>query len=275
MPCAYAGTVYEKYLGVCHTQFDYPCGIKYCSQSFDYPCGIRWCKKWGVSYPCGVKTCTTSISYPCGFDYCSGSMPYPCVRTRAVDGWCYDFSSFRNDCRVAYERHKGCCGGVEYEWTSKCLGWVKAYTRGTVCFKEKPKEVGPCTEGGSLPPGGQRPGGPLDKNSVAPRGSGLLRASTYVRSKLGRCAPCILLSFTGTLGSWVAVVLLATWSHSASVVAILPAIGFTLLSAAHVAAMARSNASSAPCSCAQTRRTSDVVGVTLSQGVQSPGLRSA
>jgi hypothetical protein len=209
MPCGYPGDVYEKYLATCYWEFSYPCGIRYCNGSFNYPCGVRWCRKWGIPYPCGVRWCTATYSYPCGFNYCTGRLPYPCIKTRILKGVCFDFVSVHDDCKVLYEKHYGCCGGREYEWSDACLGWVGAWRPRTECFAEAPKDIGKCSEGNSIPYGGQAPGGSFDPGSVAPHSSDL-RSSSGLRyaairrfsSKLGRCRRCIRLTVVLTTLSW-------------------------------------------------------------------------
>lgn len=147
MACGEAVEVVETYWSICHAQFS-------------YPCGIRWCKKWGVPYPCGVR-------------WCSGKLPYPCRKSRAGVRYCFDFSVVHENCKVFRSKLYGCCNGTEYEWSAACFGWFDAYLpQKRVCLKSPPKELGPCREGYSLPPGGSIPGGPLEDGSVAPHPGG-------------------------------------------------------------------------------------------------------
>lgn len=255
MPCGYSGDVYEKYLATCYWEFSYPCGLRYCNGSFNYPCGVRWCRKWGIPYPCGVRWCTANYSYACGFTYCTGRMPYPCIKTRVLKGVCYDFVSVQDDCKVVYEKHYGCCGGREYEWSDGCLGWVEGWRPRTQCFAEAPEDIGECSEGNSIPFGGEAPGGSFDPGSVAPHPSGLtsstrssFKAVRRFASKLGRCRRCIRLSVTLTALSWVAFSVVG---------AALPlALAFSTLTFAHLVAWIARRAFGSqrrcPCGCEKT-----------------------
>ena len=187
MSCGQLESVQERIWSTCYWEFNYPCGIRWCffaipypcgvitcTSSISYPCGVRWCSKWGISYPCGIRWCSATISYPCGirwctlnipypcgFNYCAGRIPYPCRITVGTKKKCYDFSLVHENCKTVFSLNYGCCDGKEYRWTGKCLGWFDAYHRNKkVCFDDEPEEIGDCTEGNSIPPGGNLPPGP-------------------------------------------------------------------------------------------------------------------
>ena len=120
-------------------------------------CGFDWCSWHGFPYPCGNN-------------YCDVSIPYPCRKSRTVVKYCYDFSSFSNNCYGFYETHSGCCDGKEYDWSDGCFGYFTGvFQSGTRCFDEPLKDNGSCREGSSIPRGGTIPGGVLEPGSVSPR----------------------------------------------------------------------------------------------------------
>jgi hypothetical protein len=72
--------------------------------------------------------------------------------------YCYDFSVVHETCRVGQATNWGCQNGREYKWTAGCLGWFEAYHSGRrLCFKSRLTDAGACSEGNSLPRGGQVP----------------------------------------------------------------------------------------------------------------------
>jgi hypothetical protein len=177
-------------LAICHASIPYPCGIRWCQSSFSYPCGIEWCSSWGIPYPCGVEWCNGTISYPCGFDICYASVPYPCIRSVEVDGWCYEFWSIGETCYGFRKKVYGCCEGREYSWWAWCAGYFTDYAAlQSVCLTSKPKGTAGCNEGNSVPPGGEVPGGPLDPGRVAPGP----RRLEYYKQRWG-CAKCTVVS---------------------------------------------------------------------------------
>ena len=190
MPCGQLTKVNQSYLGICYWKIQYPC-FKWCTYKITYSCGIKWCGFW----PCGFKWCTSNITLPC-IKLCNGSIPYPCIKHRMVDKYCYDFSSIGLSCKVFVEFLYGCCGGKEYSWTNICLGWVSAFVTGRrVCFDSPLESIGSCRELYSIPAGGIIPGGPIDPGSVSIGGG--LSSSSSPLSKLGTCKTCIRSSFIG------------------------------------------------------------------------------
>lgn len=135
--------------------------LRWCTWNFSYWCGWTndWCRGWfGIRYPCRFRS-----------RYCDGSLDYPCYTNTVVTKYCYDFSSFSNNCTIFYERHEGCCGGREFSWSDGCLGWVSGYLSGRKCFDEPLEDKGTCREGHSIPRGGNLPGGSFDPGSVSPQ----------------------------------------------------------------------------------------------------------
>lgn len=261
MACGERGKLSKWSLTICHADVPYPCGLRWCRWEFQYPCGLRWCRKWGVTYPCGVRWCSGSVTYLCGIVWCTFRVPYPCLKKTLVDAWCYDFSSIGKTCYLVGEVHYGCCEGREYRWTDWCLGAGYGNTgvspivggsegRHRVCLEDPPKEIGPCSEGKSIPRGGEAPGGYLDPGSVTPQpgAGGTLGASsvryskvgTPVGSKLGRCTRCIRLSLAATAVSWISLWIVKTQDLDIlAALLLLPATGFTLLGLVHIGALVR------------------------------------
>lgn len=96
-------------------------------------------------------------------------IPYPCRKTRQATKYCYEFSVVHENCKVVYSRLWGCCDEREYRWTRACFGWFDVYfTDKHLCFSKPLEALGTCTEGGSIPPGGEIPGGPLEPGDVLP-----------------------------------------------------------------------------------------------------------
>lgn len=181
MPCGEEIDTTESYLTICWT-------------TISVPCGIRWCRGWlGIPYPCGLKWCSLRI-------------PYPCIQSRRVKRYCYDFSSVGGTCYFVYEDVYGCCDGQEYNWGAACL-FVSTSGPGSVdssarnfrkCFDEPLTPIGPCRRGKSLPEVGDLPGGPIDPGSVSsrsPTGSGYVdERLSHWEAKLGRCTRCMVAS---------------------------------------------------------------------------------
>ena len=224
MACAEAGTVVKTEWKICYFPYLYPCAIRYCSGSVRYPC-IRWCSGVVGRYPCGIRLCRKSIRYPCGVVRCTVNLPYPCLEKTTVDGWCYDFSAVGETCFVLRALLYGCCNNREYRWTAWCLGAGYSnkgpgvsvsgqYSTIRICFEKKLEEIGPCTEGNSLPEGGQSPGGPVDPGSVT-SSDGLLHRSElttgvlglgmrHFTERLGICPRCVCICAALTTTSWIA-----------------------------------------------------------------------
>lgn len=216
MACGVKRSVLEWSVSTCWVNVPYPCGFVWCSVRLRYPCGVKWCKKWGVRYPCGVKTCSKRIRIACGIRFCRVRVPYPCLIRKLVEKYCYDFSVVHDNCKVLYEKHYGCCDGVEYAWSDACLGWFGIYqSRNTRCFDEPLEGKGPCRTGGSLPSGGEIPGGSLDPGSVAPHPANdptrRLRdaASDPDRGlrRIGGCKKCALSAVLLSITAWTLVLL--------------------------------------------------------------------
>ena len=248
-PDSYWTTCYKPFtypcgINWCRTTWTYPCGIRWCVSAVRYPCGIRWCRRWGVRYPCGIlmctfnvtwpcgiRTCTLTFSYPCGLRYCKGSIPYPCQKQHMAQQWCYDFSYIGEHCYVGGKKIYGCCDGVEYEVTGACLGWFENYTTGSrVCGFDKPKQLGPCREGYSLPQGMQVPPISTPDNSAV---SALTSTGSNVRakpirfSKLGSCTRCYMISLVATACCWVVFIAGRQFSTVMTLIALLSALTFT------------------------------------------------
>jgi hypothetical protein len=224
MPCAYERDSLESYLGICHADFTYPCGIKWCS----------------------IKVWRIRIWYVCGILMCSGSIPYPCIKWRKVTKSCYDFSWTGSTCWGLYEKHYGCCDGKEYRWTDWCLGFsisdgkVRPGVTGdyaptvTVCFDEDPEELGACRTGSSIPndtiiPSGFQLGRTVRSEGIS--SPGMMPQWSVVRRmlfrKLGQCSRCMGASFAGAglfallyessaiPGHWgTHIILFMTWAFS-------------------------------------------------------------
>lgn len=141
-------------------------------------------------------------------------VPYPCLKRVPVWKYCYDFTVVHDDCKVAYERHWGCCEGIEYSCTDACLGWFGVYASGnTRCFDEPLSGGGKCSEGNSLPPGGTIPGGTLDPGTVAPHPSGPTLSvrqlpapdQRVVLTRLGTCGRCFRAAVFLAAAAWTVV----------------------------------------------------------------------
>jgi hypothetical protein len=253
MACGYIDEVLEAYWTSCWAEFSYPCGIKWCTATFSYPCGIKWCKKWGIPYPCGIKTCTGTFPYPCDIIWCKGHMWYPCRKWFPTKELCYDFTSVREDCWGFYGRLIGCCDGREYKITRMCFGYLSGvyHTSKKVCGFEVLDDSGPCTEGQSIPPGGNLPVAP--PGTVAGAGSlssGIVNpnahdcSDTFSRKgrltrKLGSCPKCMRLSALCTIVSWLLYFAAISMSFKwLGWVLLAPTILFSALSAAHALAFA-------------------------------------
>lgn len=93
--------------------------------------------------------------------WCKGwlGIPYPCRKTRTVTKVCYTFSVVHTKCYGVYEVLWGCENGREYRWTGGCFGYFDAYLPGPItrCFDSYLTDKGSCSEGNSIPPGGQIP----------------------------------------------------------------------------------------------------------------------
>ena len=120
---------------------------------------------------CGVETKIVERYWTfCSKKIWFVTIRYPCRKTHEVTKYCYEFSVVHENCKVFYSRLWGCCDGKEFKWTRACFGWFDVYfTNKHLCFYERLESTGGCTEGGSLPPGGEILGTPLDPGSVGPK----------------------------------------------------------------------------------------------------------
>lgn len=212
MACGEAVPGTERYLTLCWIPVRLPCGIRFCETVFEfsYPCGISWS---------GIEWCKGSIRipYPCGIKLCHVfDVPIPCVKTRPVTRYCYDFSSVGGTCYFVYEDVYGCCGGREYNWNAPCF-FVSTSGPGSVstsarlyrkCFDQPLTSIGECRRGKSLPAIGDSPSTPLDEGSVSIKpGDGLKREAVesgrVIAGKLGRCSPCMRAALGMAVSVWV------------------------------------------------------------------------
>jgi hypothetical protein len=75
-----------------------------------------------------------------------GWVPYPCIKTRLVTRYCYDFTWVRGHEWGLWGWYEGCCGGRKYSWSSFVFNvWgSKTWYNIRKCFSSEPSSSGEC-----------------------------------------------------------------------------------------------------------------------------------
>jgi hypothetical protein len=130
--------VREQYWGTCHKTIN----IK-------YPCGIRG--KWYKPWKWRVKWCNGSIDFP-----------YPCLKHRSVNGWCYNCTQIRKVCYGFWCTYYCCDNGKEYSWKEPAFFlFGESWEDGVLKSSTKPlKEGGECIPQKADPEKPYEPPGP-------------------------------------------------------------------------------------------------------------------